>query len=377
MLSLAGGLPTPDSFPLADLRREADRLLGEYGPRVVQYSATDGVVELRQWIADQYTRRARPPGRGRGRDRRHARLAAGARSARQGADRSGRRGGLRVACLPRRRAGAGAVPAALRGDPRRRARHAGGAAGRAAGRRPAAEAGLRGAQLPQPVRRDDVARSPPAARRARRPVRAADHRGRPVRRHPLRRRAAAADRQLHRASRVPQHVLEDRRPRLPRRLDDRAAGGDGVGGPGQAGRRPAHLQLRPAAAGQRGQPAGLARRSRRRASCRCTATAAWPWPTRWRARSATASRSIDPTAACSCGPSSRASPTPSCCCSTPSREGVAFVPGNAFTIDQAPDAKARFSYSTLSPDAAGHRGRAPRSWGRVRWADNIAPCAFC
>ena len=29
MLSLAGGLPTPDSFPLPDLRREADRLLGE------------------------------------------------------------------------------------------------------------------------------------------------------------------------------------------------------------------------------------------------------------------------------------------------------------------------------------------------------------
>lgn len=54
MLSLAGGLPTPDSFPLADLRREADRLLGEYGPRVVQYSATDGVIELRQWIAQQY-----------------------------------------------------------------------------------------------------------------------------------------------------------------------------------------------------------------------------------------------------------------------------------------------------------------------------------
>ena len=54
MLSLAGGLPTPDSFPLPDLRREADRLLGEYGPRVVQYSATDGVVELREWIAATY-----------------------------------------------------------------------------------------------------------------------------------------------------------------------------------------------------------------------------------------------------------------------------------------------------------------------------------
>lgn len=55
MLSLAGGLPTPDSFPLPDLRREADRLLGEYGPRVVQYSATDGVIELRQWIAQHYS----------------------------------------------------------------------------------------------------------------------------------------------------------------------------------------------------------------------------------------------------------------------------------------------------------------------------------
>lgn len=55
MLSLAGGLPTPDSFPLGDLRREADRLLGEFGPRVVQYSATDGVPELRTWIAAHHS----------------------------------------------------------------------------------------------------------------------------------------------------------------------------------------------------------------------------------------------------------------------------------------------------------------------------------
>ncbi len=51
VLSLAGGLPSPDSFPLDDLRREADRLLGEFGPSVVQYSATDGVPVLRNWIA--------------------------------------------------------------------------------------------------------------------------------------------------------------------------------------------------------------------------------------------------------------------------------------------------------------------------------------
>ena len=31
-------------------------------------------------------------------------------------------------------------------------------------------------------------------------------------------------------------------------------------------------------------------------------------------------------------------------------EGVAFVPGSAFTIDQVPDSKARLSYSTLAPD---------------------------
>ncbi len=55
MISLAGGLPTPDSFPVDDLRREADRLFGEYGPRAVQYSATDGVPELRSWIAAEYS----------------------------------------------------------------------------------------------------------------------------------------------------------------------------------------------------------------------------------------------------------------------------------------------------------------------------------
>lgn len=51
VLSLAGGLPTPDSFPMAELRREADRLLGEFGASMVQYSATDGVSALRGWIS--------------------------------------------------------------------------------------------------------------------------------------------------------------------------------------------------------------------------------------------------------------------------------------------------------------------------------------
>lgn len=54
VLSLAGGLPSPESFPLDDLRRESDRLLSEFGPSVVQYSATDGVPALRHWIADYH-----------------------------------------------------------------------------------------------------------------------------------------------------------------------------------------------------------------------------------------------------------------------------------------------------------------------------------
>ena len=55
ILSMAGGLPSPEAFPLVDLRREADRLLSEFGPAVVQYSATDGVPDLRRWLASRYS----------------------------------------------------------------------------------------------------------------------------------------------------------------------------------------------------------------------------------------------------------------------------------------------------------------------------------
>lgn len=55
MISLAGGLPAPDSFPIDDLRSEADRMFDAFGTRAVQYSATDGVPELREWIASEYS----------------------------------------------------------------------------------------------------------------------------------------------------------------------------------------------------------------------------------------------------------------------------------------------------------------------------------
>ena len=44
MLSLAGGLPTPDSFPLPDLRREADRLLGAFTKLDLQRSPAAAVA---------------------------------------------------------------------------------------------------------------------------------------------------------------------------------------------------------------------------------------------------------------------------------------------------------------------------------------------
>ncbi len=55
ILSMAGGLPSPESFPTERLRRESDRLLGEFGATVLQYSSTDGLLDLRRWIAAQST----------------------------------------------------------------------------------------------------------------------------------------------------------------------------------------------------------------------------------------------------------------------------------------------------------------------------------
>ena len=88
VLSLAGGLPSPDSFPVGRLRESADAVLagaGRYGPEAIQYGPTEGIPALRQWVADTYAarggecrRRGRPD---------HDRLAAGPRPAGPGAGR--------------------------------------------------------------------------------------------------------------------------------------------------------------------------------------------------------------------------------------------------------------------------------------------------
>lgn len=57
IISFAGGLPNPISFPQEELLESMDRIVKTYGSSVFQYSITAGLPELRQYIADRYNRR--------------------------------------------------------------------------------------------------------------------------------------------------------------------------------------------------------------------------------------------------------------------------------------------------------------------------------
>jgi 2-aminoadipate transaminase len=60
VVSLAGGLPAPESFPVDALRAAFDRVLRDEGANALQYSATEGHGPLREWIAAQETARGVP-----------------------------------------------------------------------------------------------------------------------------------------------------------------------------------------------------------------------------------------------------------------------------------------------------------------------------
>ncbi len=51
IISFAGGLPAPEYFPIDAMRAAADRVLAQRGRSALQYDATEGVGELREWIA--------------------------------------------------------------------------------------------------------------------------------------------------------------------------------------------------------------------------------------------------------------------------------------------------------------------------------------
>ena len=58
IISFAGGLPNPISFPQEDLLLSMNRIVKKYGSRCFQYSVTPGLPELRQFIADAYNKKA-------------------------------------------------------------------------------------------------------------------------------------------------------------------------------------------------------------------------------------------------------------------------------------------------------------------------------
>lgn len=57
IISFAGGLPNPISFPQDDLLVSMERIVKTYGSKVFQYSITAGLPELREYIAQRYNKK--------------------------------------------------------------------------------------------------------------------------------------------------------------------------------------------------------------------------------------------------------------------------------------------------------------------------------
>jgi 2-aminoadipate transaminase len=51
IISLAGGLPSPETFPAEAMRVAADRVLRESPREALQYAASEGYTPLREWVA--------------------------------------------------------------------------------------------------------------------------------------------------------------------------------------------------------------------------------------------------------------------------------------------------------------------------------------
>jgi 2-aminoadipate transaminase len=54
MISFAGGLPNPTCFPVEQLAESAMRVLTEQGTTVLQYAGSQGLLPLREWVAQRY-----------------------------------------------------------------------------------------------------------------------------------------------------------------------------------------------------------------------------------------------------------------------------------------------------------------------------------
>ncbi len=57
VISFGGGLPAPELFPTMEIADAARVVMERYGAAALQYSVTEGIPEMRGWVADRLTRR--------------------------------------------------------------------------------------------------------------------------------------------------------------------------------------------------------------------------------------------------------------------------------------------------------------------------------
>ncbi|HVN70253.1 MAG TPA: PLP-dependent aminotransferase family protein [Candidatus Binatia bacterium] len=57
VISFGGGLPAPELFPTAAIAAAAQTVMERYGAAALQYSVTEGIPEMRAWVAARLTRR--------------------------------------------------------------------------------------------------------------------------------------------------------------------------------------------------------------------------------------------------------------------------------------------------------------------------------
>jgi len=57
VISFGGGLPAPELFPTDAIADAARTVMDRYGPAALQYSVTEGIPEMRIWVAERLTRR--------------------------------------------------------------------------------------------------------------------------------------------------------------------------------------------------------------------------------------------------------------------------------------------------------------------------------
>ncbi|WEY39602.1 MULTISPECIES: PLP-dependent aminotransferase family protein [Paraburkholderia] len=55
VISFAGGLPSPATFPVEEMREASERILRDAPAAALQYSATEGYLPLREWVAARYS----------------------------------------------------------------------------------------------------------------------------------------------------------------------------------------------------------------------------------------------------------------------------------------------------------------------------------